>query len=148
MNPWIALACCALFASAYFAGRHDGASLSEASALRDEKIAQQVYDKAMEATFKAISKLEVKHVTYKQKIEREVKEVPVYRSVECQHTPDGLRIINSALTNGAEPAGDRQLPTLPRSVDGLKFRGNNGETGRGVGDLLSLPGSGPYESGD
>lgn len=148
MNPWVALVCCALIACSYLAGRHGGEKITEASALRDEKIAQQVYDKAMEATSKAISKLEVKHVTYKQKIEREIKEVPVYRSLECQHTPDGLRIINSALTNGAEPAGDRQLPTLPRSVDGLKFRGNNGETGRGVGDLLSLPGSGPYESGD
>ena len=83
MNPWIALACCALFASAYFAGRHDGASLSEAAQVREEKIAKLAYDKAMEAAASAISKLEIKHVTYRQKIEREVKEVPVYRSVEC-----------------------------------------------------------------
>lgn len=144
MNPWIALACCALFASAYFAGRHDGASLSEAAQVREEKIAKLAYDKAMEAAASAISKLEIKHVTYRQKIEREVKEVPVYRSVECQHTPDGLRILNAALTNGAEPAGDRQLSAKPGDAVGLKFRRDDGEAGRGLRDLFQVPGSGAH----
>lgn len=77
----------------------------DAQLLREEQIVQ----KAQEGAAKEIAKIEVKNVTIKQKLEREIHEKPVYR--DCKHTPDGLRLINDALTG----SGDSELSKADRT---------------------------------
>jgi len=85
---------------------------------QNKVIAEQAQlDEAMRATreaaiagaAEAISKLEVKHVTIRQKAETVTREVPVYR--DCRHDPDGLQLVNEALrATPAEPADPGKLP--------------------------------------
>ena len=95
-------------AGSYAWGRHDGGALAVAAETREAVIAAAATAAAQKATAEEIAKLEVKHVTVQRRIERETREVPVYR--DCRHSPDGLRAINDALENRAVPPGDRELP--------------------------------------
>ena len=108
MNPYIIIAALVIVAGSYVKGRYDGNEMCEASVLREERIAAQARDEALRVTAKAIADIEVKNVTIKQTLEREIREKPVYLS--CVHTPDGMRLINAALTN--QPIGDSKLPRL------------------------------------
>lgn len=92
----------------YVWGRHDGSALAEASAIRESALVEQAMAASQAGAAAAIAKLEIKHVTLQQRIERETREVPVYR--DCRHSPDGLRSLNDALGNRAVATGDRQLP--------------------------------------
>ena len=148
-SPWAILGAVvtafALLIGGYTYGRHDGKTLAEAAQLREERIATLTYEKAQKATAEEIAKLEIKHVTYQTRIERETREVPVYRSADCNHTDDGLRIINAALTNGAIAPGDSKLSEVLGSVGRPELRSNVGEAGEGGGDLLQVPRSGGDE---
>lgn len=62
---------------------------------------------ALAAAAKEIAKIDVKRVTIRQPLEREVHEKVVYR--DCQHTPDGLLRLNQAL-GGSGAAGSVKLP--------------------------------------
>ncbi len=62
---------------------------------------------ALSAAAKEIAKIDVKRVTIRQPLEREVHEKVVYR--DCQHTPDGLLRLNQAL-GGSGAAGGIKLP--------------------------------------
>jgi len=76
----------------------------------------------------AISKITVTNTTIKQHFQKEYHEKPVYR--DCVHTPDGLRLINSAIL------GDLDLKLPPAgAADGAKLRGNLGEANRSGGAL-------------
>jgi hypothetical protein len=92
----------------YAWGRHDGAALAEADVLRENAMIERVTAAGQVGAAAAIAKLEIKHVTLQQRIERETREVPVYR--DCRHSSDGLRSLNDALGNRAITAGDGQLP--------------------------------------
>lgn len=104
MNPWailgVVLAVIATAGGAYLKGGADARNACEAEAARDERVAQQATASAAAAAASAISSIGVQHVRVTQQLEREVREVPVYR--ECRATAAGLRDINAALT-GAEP---------------------------------------------
>lgn len=106
LNPYIIIAALAIVLGAYVKGRYDGNEICEASTLREERIAVQARDEALRVTAKAISEIEVKNVTIRQTLEREIREKPVY--LECKHTPDGLRLVNAAITN--QLVGDSKLP--------------------------------------
>ncbi len=84
---------------------HDQAVAKQKSA---DDLAEAIFDRAQAGAATAISKIEVKNVTIRQKVEREIVENVVYR--ECRHGPDGLRSVNEALTGRAQPAGGGQLP--------------------------------------
>jgi len=58
-------------------------------------IAEQAASEAMTAVAKEVAKIDVKNVTIKQKLETVIKERTVY--ADCQHTDDGLRVLNEAL---------------------------------------------------
>lgn len=60
-------------------------------------------DEALQAAAAEIAKIDVRQVTIRQQAETITREVPVYR--DCQHDPDGLRLVNEALT-GDEPSAD------------------------------------------
>jgi hypothetical protein len=112
MNPWIiltvVLAWGATTGGAYIYGRSDGADIETAAIAREDKVAQVARDAAQLGAADAISKIEIKNVTIKQTLQKEIYEKPVYR--DCRNSPDGLRAINDAL--GAEPvaAGSGKLP--------------------------------------
>lgn len=91
----IALVACALMAGLYWLGRVDGRALERGEQKRQAEIVRDVRDAALSGAAEAINKIEVKHVTVRQALEREIVERPVYR--DCRHTPDGLRILNQAL---------------------------------------------------
>ena len=92
----------------YAWGRHDGAALTEADVLRENALVEKAMSASQAGAAAAIAKLEIKHVTLQQKIERETREVPVYR--DCRHSHGGLRSLNYALANRSGTAGDGQLP--------------------------------------
>ncbi|WP_150428883.1 hypothetical protein [Dechloromonas sp. CZR5] len=92
----------------YVWGRHDGAALEAAASVRETAVAERAVAAAQEGAAKEIAKLEIKHVTLQQRIERETREIPVYR--DCRHSADGLQQLNAALENRSVPADGGQLP--------------------------------------
>jgi hypothetical protein len=111
-NPWVLLAACAaLLASygvvgvkAYRMGQDK--VIAETARLLDQEV--RTRDAALAAAAEAISQIEVRNVTIRQKAETITREVPVYR--DCRHGGDGLRLLNRALTDTPEPAAGSQLP--------------------------------------
>lgn len=100
----------------YAWGRHDGAGLESAARLREEAFVNKAIDAAQAGAAKEIAKLEIKHVTLQQRIERETREVPIYR--DCRHSADGLQQLNATLENRAVPADGGQLPGNARPAAG------------------------------
>ena len=92
----------------YVWGRHDGSTMASAASLREAQIVEQAITAAQAGAAREIAKLEIKHVTLQQRIERETREVPVYR--DCRHSPAGLQSLNDALDPRPIATGDRQLP--------------------------------------
>lgn len=111
MNPYLilagSLAFCVAVGGSYVKGRADGKAIEEAAVAREERIATASREAAMKAAAEAIAGIEVKNVTIRQTLEKEIHEKPVYR--DCRHSPDGLRSINDALS-GAVRAGGGELP--------------------------------------
>jgi hypothetical protein len=104
-----ALAFVLLMGGSYWGGRMDGKQLCEASAVKNEEVARTAREAAASAAADAIAKMKVRHVTVRTEMEREIREVPVYR--DCRHTPDGLQRINEALANtGAASAAGGVVP--------------------------------------
>ena len=118
MNPYAILAAVVLAGAAlggsYWQGRQDGRDACQAAAARDDAVRQKTLEAAQQGAAQAISKIEVQNVTIRQRVEREIREKPVYR--DCRHTPGGLRGVNAALTgDDPEPAGSGQLPAASAS---------------------------------
>lgn len=113
MNPYAIIAALVLAAAAiggaYWQGRNDGRDACEALQAREDAVRQETRELAQQGAADAIGKLEVKHVTIKQKLEREVREKTVF--AECRSGPDSVRIYNSGVAGGAESAGGSELPT-------------------------------------
>lgn len=112
MNPYVLLALLVAFGGsvggAYLKGRSDGKSIEAASRISDEELAKKVQEQAQIGAANAISKIEIKQVTIQGRLQKEIQTNTVYR--ECQHSPDGLRALNEALTNGTGSVGDSKLP--------------------------------------
>lgn len=104
---WAALAVAAVAVGAYAWGRADGRDIEAAVRLREEQIISATREAAQQAAAEAIAGIEIRHVTIRQTLEREIHEKPVYR--DCRHSPDGLHALNAALAD-TEPAGGGQLP--------------------------------------
>lgn len=83
-------------AGGYWSGRTDGRKLEAAKCGAVDAAVQQARDAMAAAATSKIAEIEVKNVTIRQRAETITREVPVYR--DCRHEPDGLRLINSALT--------------------------------------------------
>ena len=92
----------------YIAGRSDGRDLQKADILEIQAKAENVEAAVQVSVAKALSTVEIKHVTIKQLLEKETRVVPVHN--DCKHTVDGLRAVNAALTNKAVSSGDSELP--------------------------------------
>jgi hypothetical protein len=114
MNPWalliIAGVAAAAIGGAYVQGRADGRDKCIAQATRDENVARIASQAAAASAAEAISRIEVKNVHTRQRVERVVQERVVYR--DCRHDADGLRAVNAAITGVDEPvaAGGGVVP--------------------------------------
>lgn len=104
------LASLGLAGAAGWEGYHLGQDSVIAAQAKQQKLVAQIRDAALAGAAEAISEIEVKRVTIRQLVDRQIIEKPVYR--DCVNTPDGMRYINEARTGESEPAPDRQLPAL------------------------------------
>ncbi len=114
MNPYLLLASGLVWAASlagtawwfYDAGR----SAELATQAREERAALVASDAAASAAAAAIAKIEVKHVTVRQQLEREVNTREVFR--ECRSGADAVRMLNAApgIAPAASAAGGGQLP--------------------------------------
>lgn len=98
-------------AFSFAAGTWYGTGLGEdrefAKRTREDAIVTQVRDTAQAAAADAIAKIKPRNVTIQQEIQREIQTRTEYR--DCRHGPDGLRLINEALTGRPQSAGNSQL---------------------------------------
>lgn len=93
----------ALIVGAYLAGRWDGARLKAGERAIAEVAAEKAAKASREEAGKAIARISVRHQTIHNALEREVIHEPIYTRADCSLTPDGLRLLNQALT-GQEPS--------------------------------------------
>lgn len=98
----------AALAGAYAWGRSDGRALEAAAQTRETLAAERTFADMQRAIAGELAKIEVRHTTIRAVLEKEIHEVPVYR--DCRHSPDGLRAVNAALSNGTAAPGDGELP--------------------------------------
>lgn len=111
LNPWLLLGAVLTILVSFGTGVATGKSWQEGRQAKEEVLIQKAAEAAQMAAAEAISRIEVKNVTIKRQIEREVREVPAYR--DCVHSDGGLRVVNEALA-GSKPVGDRKLPAESR----------------------------------
>ena len=93
--PWALLLAAAAAGGAYWQGRQDGRAAVEAQAARDERLVRQAGEASAQAAAEAIARIQVRHTTIRQEVEREIQVRPEYR--ECRHAPEQLQRINAAL---------------------------------------------------
>lgn len=112
MNPTVILSALLLAISAsfgtYVKGRHDGRAAELATQVREDRAAAVAGAAAASAAAEAITQIEVKHVTIRQELQREVQTNTVYR--DCKLTAGGLRDINAAITGSDETAAPGVVP--------------------------------------
>lgn len=78
---------------------------------RESKASIQAAEIAARVSAEAIARIEVKNVTVRQALEREVITHDVYR--DCRSGPDAIRLLNSTpgiATPAAKPASGGELP--------------------------------------
>lgn len=114
MTPIVWVAGAGVLASllAFGGGAAVGMGIGEdrefAKRAREDAIVTKVSDAAQVAAAAAIAKNRPRNVTIRQETEREIQTRTEYR--DCRHGPNGVRLVNEALTGRAEPAGGVQLP--------------------------------------
>lgn len=96
------------FAGGTWYGMGLGEDREFAKRAREDAIVSKVGEAAQLAAAGEIAKIKPRNITIRQELDREIQTRVEYR--DCRHGPDGLRLINEALTGRAESAGDRQLP--------------------------------------
>lgn len=81
-----------------------------ATQAREDRTAAIATESAASAAAAAINRIEVKHVTVRQQLEREVIDRPVYR--DCRSGPDAVSLFNSTIpgTVAEHAPGGGQLP--------------------------------------
>jgi hypothetical protein len=96
------LAWAASVAAAGWYGMELGDDRCIARAAKAQTVEDRAVAAAAMAAASAVAAIEVKQITIRGRVEREIRENVRY--VDCRHTPDGLRDLNSALTgNAADP---------------------------------------------
>lgn len=95
----------------YLYGVDMGIDRKTAEQAREDEVRRQTREDAQQGAAEAIGKLEIKHVTIRQQLEREVREKTVFAA--CRSGPDSVRLFNAGIPghqHSAEPAGGGQLP--------------------------------------
>lgn len=113
MSPYAALAAVALLAAShgatawwmYGAGK-DSVIADQA---HDAETAREAREAALQTVAQALAAQETRNVTITQRLEQQVREVPVYR--DCVLPAAGLRDLNAAITGRDESAGAGDMHT-------------------------------------
>lgn len=115
MNPYLPItAVLAVFiacGASYLQGREDGRDKCVAESVRDVQVAQIASEAAAASAAEAISRIEVRHATVRQTLEREIVEKPVFR--DCRSGADAVRLFNSTLDPAASAASAPGASELP-----------------------------------
>lgn len=112
MNPYALLAAGLLWVAslagtaAWFYGA--GRDSEKADQAEIDRARAETREAAQQGAAAAISQIEIKHTTIRQRVETQIREKPVYR--DCRHEPGVLLDINEAITGRREPAGGSELP--------------------------------------
>lgn len=114
MNPYLIIACLIAILGAGAGGFKLGVDHEVAGQARAEKLVMDASQEMRLAAAEAISAIKVKNTTIRQELEREIRTETVY--ADCKHSPDGLRLVNQALTNGAVATGDSELPKADKAT--------------------------------
>lgn len=109
MNPYLIIAALVAVLAAGAGGFKLGADHEIAAQVREQNHIAEAVNAANTASAEAIAKIKVVNTTIKQELEKEVRYEKVYTDPGCVNTPNGMRLINEALTGG-KPAGDGKLP--------------------------------------
>jgi hypothetical protein len=97
--------------TAYIKGRADGRAVERDKHAGELSIEARATAAATSAAADAISRIEVKHVTIRQALETQVREVPVFR--DCRMPADSLRNLNAAITGADAPSAAGSVPAAP-----------------------------------
>ena len=116
MNPYAALAVVLAWGASVAGAAHwaygAGKYAELATQAREAHMAQVATDAAANAAAHAISKIDVKHVTIRSALEREIQTREVFR--DCRSGADAVRLLNSApgiaKASSAPAAGSGELP--------------------------------------
>ena len=95
---------------AYHKGKTAGRQETLSTLQKDDRKRQQELEAIQRSVSEAVAKVRVINKTLIQTTEREIVKEPVY--VDCRHSPDGLRLVNSALS-GTATANTATNPELP-----------------------------------
>ena len=98
-----ALAAAGACAGSFFYGVGVGKDSIIAQEAKAEQLLTQAVDRVLVGTAEAINKIEVKHVTVKQQLQREVIEREVFR--DCRSGPESVRLFNSTLQENTGTVG-------------------------------------------
>jgi hypothetical protein len=108
--PWSLLLAAVVAGGAYWQGRQDGRAGCEAEEARAERLVQQAGQASATAAAEAIARMQVRHTTIRQEVEREIEVRTVYR--DCRHSAEQLQRINAALgpASAGSAAGGGSMP--------------------------------------
>lgn len=121
----------------YLKGRADGRALERATQVTEAALVEKVSQASQLAAAREIAAIQIKHTTIRQQVEKETREIPVYR--DCRHADGVLDHLNAALI-GAVPAGGGKLSTT-LSTSRSELRGDDAETARPGEPVSPVPGS-------
>jgi hypothetical protein len=109
INPYLVLAGVVAAVSLAVGGFQFGVKYANGRHAVTEQIIADVREQAQLGAADAISKIEVRHVTIRQKAEEVIREVPVYR--DCVNDPRVERLLDDARSNrDAEPPSHSVVP--------------------------------------
>lgn len=107
MNPYLIIAALVAVMVAGAGGFRLGVDHNKATEADKRELVAEAVDAANVAAAHAIAGIKVTNQHIYQELEREIHTNTVY--ADCRHGPDGLRLVNEALS-GAQRPGGGQLP--------------------------------------
>jgi hypothetical protein len=105
MNPWIVVA---LALSLLAGGFKLGSDHEIASQAKENKQIEKAVAETKTAIADGLAALRPKYTTIQNKLEKEIETHTIYR--DCKLSPDGLLLVNQALTGGSVGSGGSELP--------------------------------------
>lgn len=110
MNFYLIIAGMLVVAGATGFGYKLGVDHEVAARARENKHIEEAIKVAADVAAKAIAEIKPKYVTIHNKLQKEIQNEIVYR--DCKLTPNGMQLLNEALTGAATSSGSK----LPKTV--------------------------------
>lgn len=110
LNPWVLVAVLLLCVGSAAGGLYMGVKFQTGKQATAAQLIVDAGKAAQSAAAVEIAKIKPRNIVQRSILEREIVKVPDYS--KCSNSADGLRAINGALGNTAEPSGYQQLPGL------------------------------------